>query len=122
TNADGVWVDNEASINILIEPPWWKAIWAQTVFIFLILLGLYTIRRFELNRTRLRNELKLKKFEVKQKSELDEIKSRFLANLSHEFRTPLMLIKGPLEQLKKGKDKSENIELIEQNSERLKSL
>ncbi len=122
TNTDGVWVDNETSINILIAPPWWRTIWADTAFIFLILLGLYAIRRFELNRARLRNELKLKEFEVKQKSELDEIKSRFFANLSHEFRTPLMLIKGPLEQLRKGKDKAENIELIEQNSERLKSL
>ncbi len=122
TNADGVWVNNETSMNILIEPPWWKTIWADAAFILLILIGLYTIRRFELNRARLRNELKLKEFEVKQKSELDEIKSRFYANLSHEFRTPLMLIKGPLEQLKKEKDKVENIKLIEQNSERLKSL
>ncbi len=122
TNADGVWVDNETSINILIDPPWWKTIWADTAFIFLILLGLYAVRRFELNRTHLRNELKLREFEVKQKSQLEEIKSRFFANFSHEFRTPLMLIKGPLEQLKKGKDKAENIELIEQNSERLKSL
>ncbi len=124
TNAYGVWTNNETLLNILVNPPWWRTIWANIAFVFLIVLGLYAIRRFELNRTKLRNELEMKEFEVKQKSELEEIKSRFFANLSHEFRTPLMLIKGPLEQLKNKKEPntSESIDLIERNSNRLKEL
>ena len=124
TNADGVWYDNEAALTILIKPPWWKTIWAYITYVILILMGLSIIRRFELNRTKLRNELKLKEFEVKQKSELEEIKSRFFANLSHEFRTPLMLIKGPLENLKNryATYHDEDIDLIERNSNRLENL
>jgi signal transduction histidine kinase/ligand-binding sensor domain-containing protein/DNA-binding response OmpR family regulator len=125
TNADGVWNDQVTSLSIIINPPWWKTLWAYGLYIVLIFLGLIGIRRFELNRAKLRNELKLREFEVRKKTELEEIKSRFFANLSHEFRTPLMLIKGPLEQLKIEKTNgkySENIDLIERNSDRLKEL
>jgi signal transduction histidine kinase/DNA-binding response OmpR family regulator/sugar lactone lactonase YvrE len=125
TNADGVWNDTVTSLSITINPPWWRTLWAYGLYVVLIFLGLLGIRRFELNRTKLRNELKLREFEVQKKTELEEVKSRFFANLSHEFRTPLMLIKGPLEQLKGGKDNvnySENINLIERNSDRLKEL
>ena len=125
TNADGVWNNQVTSLIIVINPPWWKTLWAYGLYIVLIFLGLMGIRRFELNRAKLRNELKLREFEVRKKTELEEVKSRFFANLSHEFRTPLMLIKGPLEQLKTEKSDakySENIELIERNSDRLKEL
>jgi signal transduction histidine kinase/ligand-binding sensor domain-containing protein/DNA-binding response OmpR family regulator len=125
TNADGVWIDNITSLRIVMKPPWWKTLWAYGLYIVLIFFGLVGIRRFELNRTKLRNELKLREFEVRKKSELEEVKSRFFANLSHEFRTPLMLIKGPVEQLKAGKTDEKflsNINLIEKNSERLKGL
>ncbi len=125
TNADGVWNDNITSLRIVMNPPWWKTFWAYGLYIVLIFLGLVGIRRFELNRTKLRNELKLREFEVKKKSELEELKSRFFANLSHEFRTPLMLIKGPIEQLKgyeASKIFQDNIDLIERNSDRLKEL
>ena len=125
TNADGVWNNNITSIKIEMRPPWWKTLWAYSLYIILIFLGLVGIRSFELNRAKLRNELKLREFEVRKKSELEELKSRFFANLSHEFRTPLMLIKGPIQQLKAGerdKNFSENINLIERNSDRLKEL
>ncbi len=125
TNADGVWSNKIASLNISINPPWWKTLWAYGFYICLIVIGLLLIRRFEMNRAKLRNELKLRELEVKKKSELEELKSRFFANLSHEFRTPLMLIKGPLELLKKEKGNgnfSENIQIIERNSDQLKEL
>lgn len=125
TNADGIWNDNLTSINIVMTPPWWKTLWAYGLYAVLIFLGLFGIRQFEISRTKLRNELKLREIEVRNKSELEEVKSRFFANLSHEFRTPLMLIKGPLEQLKNNVTNnvfSESIDLIDRNSDRLKEL
>lgn len=124
TNADGVWNEKISSLKIIINPPWWKTTWANSILVLLIIFGVYSLRRFEINRLNLRNELKAKEFEVKQKSELEKIKSRFFANLSHEFRTPLMLIKGPLQNLRQyfGTNKNENIDLIERNSDQLEKL
>ncbi|MDP2362471.1 MAG: ATP-binding protein, partial [Ignavibacteria bacterium] len=124
TNSDGVWSDKVKEILIVIEPPWWRTIWAYVLYLVIIFVGLILIRRTELNRTRLRNELRIREIEAEKLRELEKIKSRFFANLSHEFRTPLMLIKGPVEQLLSGKEinQEEQIRLIERNSEKLQYL
>jgi len=125
TNADGIWNENATELTVIINSPWWATGWAYTIYVLIILTGLYAIRRFELNRTRLKNILKMREYESIKQKELDETKSRFFANLSHEFRTPLMLIKGPLEQLMNDESSGKNIDrykLILRNTENLQSL
>ncbi len=62
----------------------------------------------------------------KKLKELDAAKSRFFENISHEFRTPLSLINGPIEeQLKReGLDQQEkrNLSIAKNNSKRLLTL
>ncbi len=79
------------------------------------LAGLFFFFQF---RNRMKTNRKLK--------ELDKAKSTFFANISHEFRTPLTLIKGPVEdQLdseKLSKNDRKNLLLAKSNTQRLESL
>ena len=62
------------------------------------------------------------KYQAEQLKAMDSIKSRFFTNISHEFRTPLTLIKGPVDQLEKEDLNPKNKKLlttIKRNANRL---
>ena len=98
-NFDGVWNEEGASLEIIIPPPFWATWWAYSIYIFFGLGLLYSLRRYEMNRTHLKNQHKLDEVKLKEREETDKMKSRFFANISHEFRTPLTLILGPAENI-----------------------
>lgn len=99
TNSDGIWNENPASLLIIITPPFWKTWWAYSIYVLFFLGLLYSVRRYELNRTLLKNQHKLDEVKLREREETDKMKSRFFANISHEFRTPLTLILGPSENI-----------------------
>ncbi len=125
TNSDGVWNDNETSVAVIITPPWWQTGWAILLYFVVFVIGVWAIIKFQNYRTRLQHELKFREIESYHLREIEQMKSRFFANLSHEFRTPLMLIKGPLEALLSGKIK-ENVSgyytMLLRNTEKLQQL
>jgi signal transduction histidine kinase len=99
SNSDGIWNETGASLPIIIHPPWWQT---SGAYLFYILLGIslfFGFRQFTLSRERMKGDLKIKQLEAEKLHELEESRSRFFANISHEFRTPLTLILGPLEEL-----------------------
>ncbi len=124
-NSDGIWSSDEASVKLNISNPWWSTGWAYAFYVILFAAGLIALRRFELNRSRLKNLIRMQEFETKKQREVDEMKIRFIANLSHEFRTPLLLIKGPLEQMMNDNLGSKNLErctTVIRNTENLQTL
>ncbi|PWJ44180.1 two-component regulator propeller domain-containing protein [Sediminitomix flava] len=98
-NNDGVWNEEGSLIYVFIDKPWWETNLAYFCYFGLFLFALFMVRRTTLARERLKNRLEIEHFELEKLHEMDEIKSRFFANISHEFRTPLTLIIDPIKAL-----------------------
>ena len=125
SNNNGIWNEEGTSIKIIILPPWWRTGWAYTVYALFILSLVFGVWRFQTNRLKMRQEMEMQHFEAEKLREVDQMKSRFFANISHEFRTPLTLIQGPIKQIISGEFAGNLIEqckMILRNSDRLLSL
>ncbi len=125
TNNDGYWNETGISMAVTILPPPWRTWWAYSIY-GVALIGLILVSRNEiLKRERLRHQFKLKELEATKYHELDALKSRFFSNISHEFRTPLTLILGPLQKkLEKAVEPGDKDELsvMQRNAQRLLNL
>lgn len=98
-NTDGVWNESPIQLNIIKRPPFWQTTWAYIVYILIASILFLIIRKYFLIKLHLENNLKLEKLEKQQIEELSALKLKFFTNISHDFRTPLTLIHGPLQEL-----------------------
>ncbi len=113
---------SEDDFAFTIFPPWYRKWWAFLLYgiVFLSFFGLvvYGYSKWRTRQLRHRTE-ELEKIVASRTAELSEknfelqelstIKSRFFANISHEFRTPLTLILGQIESLLPDLKKEHNI-------------
>jgi len=115
----------KGSNNDGITPPWWKTNLAYTFYVFLFGFIVFGVWRFQTNRLKMKHELELEHVHAEKLEEVDRLKSRFFANISHDFRTPLTLIKGPVKQMLSGDfagNVKEQYKMILRNSDRLLQL
>ena len=122
SNNDGIWNREGRSLKIIVEPPFWKTYWAYAVYSLFIVFLLYIFRIFTLHEANIKKKLELEELEIQKLHEMDLLKMQFFANVSHEFRTPLTLIIGPIERmLRDVKDELYKVQLglINRNANRL---
>ncbi|MEJ5265171.1 MAG: two-component regulator propeller domain-containing protein [Bacteroidales bacterium] len=126
TNEDGEWGKQMAELHITVLPAFYETIWAFMLYAIILLALLYFFRRQILARARYRHEIQLQRMERKKSEEYNEMKLQFFTNISHEFRTPLTLIMGPLENIlsRSDLDKTvrEQLMLMRSGSKRLLHL
>lgn len=118
SNNDGVWNEEGASIRVIITPPFWRTGWFIFLLGILVMAGLYAFYKF-------RTRLKLRELEEKKREEIRQVQLQFFTNISHEFRTPLSLILGPLEKLLREQTHpslSRYYQAMHRNAQRLLSL
>ncbi|TYA84172.1 hybrid sensor histidine kinase/response regulator transcription factor [Seonamhaeicola marinus] len=95
SNNDGVWSDQEASIAIKINPPFWFTYWAYALYVLLVVMIFWAVFAFYRMKTQKQASLKLQK----EIEEINKLKLQFFTNISHDFKTPITLILNPLEEV-----------------------
>lgn len=141
TDLEGRWQDKISCINIQVHPYYYKSWWFWSLL--LIVIGFLSVAfyRYKVRRLK-RRQILLKQLVAQRTHELEiqnrsleimahhveevaEEKIRFFTHITHEFRTPVTLIHGPIQQalaLTSDKEVKEQLHIAERNVEDLLSL
>ncbi|WP_245234818.1 hybrid sensor histidine kinase/response regulator transcription factor [Tamlana crocina] len=98
-NSDGVFNKDVTSLDIEVRPAPWRSWWAFMLYGLFIVTALYFLIDVLKSKTKLRHQLEMEHLEAERTKEINKTKLEFFTNISHEFRTPLALILGPLHQI-----------------------
>ncbi|MFQ9294582.1 MAG: two-component regulator propeller domain-containing protein [Bacteroides fragilis] len=126
SNSDGVWNEQETSLHLSILPPFYLSVWAYCFYVLFFMGCLVCVIFYFKRRNYRKQHRQMEMLEQEKEREVYHAKIDFFTNVAHEIRTPLTLIKGPLENiiLKKEVDSEtkEDLYIMKQNTERLLNL
>lgn len=136
SNNDGIWNEEGRSLRISITPPWWKSYQAYLLYLLVAGLAFYLIRKnsirkihekiaLDLERKNIRKEMEYERKKMEDLRKVDQMKLNFITNISHEFKTPLSLILGPIDYLIQethDETKLNKLKMVKRNSRRLLNL
>jgi signal transduction histidine kinase/DNA-binding response OmpR family regulator len=119
TNSDGIWVDNNRTIRVIVNPSFWQTVLSK------VLLVLFTLALIALTIYVIFTMYKLRhKVEVEQL--ITNLKLKFFTDISHELRTPLTLISSPVSNILQNNrldpEVRDQLTLVQSNTHRMLRL
>ncbi|MFK8056294.1 MAG: two-component regulator propeller domain-containing protein [Saprospiraceae bacterium] len=126
TNNDGVWLEEPKQIYISIKTPFYFTALAFLLYGVLAILGIYFLANYSILRYTTKNKILLENQHNKKVRELEDLRTRFFINISHDLRTPLTLISSPLGVLLKNSPENSQekslLGLMQRNVSKLKDM
>nr|WP_321233908.1 two-component regulator propeller domain-containing protein [uncultured Psychroserpens sp.] len=116
-----IWNSEPLTLALQVTPPWWKTHLAYVIYALLLLAFISALYYFQLQK-------KLQEQQTQKLEELDALKTKLYTNITHEFRTPLTVIKGIASNLSDSFQKSrdhdsvKSLKTIEHNSDTVLKL
>jgi signal transduction histidine kinase/ligand-binding sensor domain-containing protein/DNA-binding response OmpR family regulator len=125
TSDDGLWTTPEKTIRIYVKPPLWRTTYAYIFYAVSLISIIIFIRYRAIRKLKNRFTLEQERKETERQRDFDQLKIKFLTNLSHEFRTPISLIMAPVDKMINQETsivKQSQLSLVRRNTERLLNL
>lgn len=99
-NNDGLWGDEVSQLYLHVDPPLFLSWWAYLFYSLIVLALLIFIIRYYTNKKMFKERLALETLKEQNMRELNQARTDFFTNISHDLKTPLTLVLEPLKQLK----------------------
>ena len=126
SNGNGIWNLQQSELSVEILPPWWAGGPAYMVYFCLMIAFIYFFIRYYHQYTEAKNKRRYELLEIAKDKEIFHAKIEFFTHVAHEIKTPLTLIKAPLEKvMKKAANMPEfttNLQIMDRNTNRLIDL
>jgi ligand-binding sensor domain-containing protein/signal transduction histidine kinase len=124
--SNGIWTEQAAELVIRVLPPFWASPWAYALYVLAaIALFIFLVRSYH-RRVKEKTRRKIEFLEHEKQKEIYQAKINFFTNIAHEIKTPLTLIKAPMEQIsrKAGTESpfSYDLMIMQRNTDRLLEL
>ena len=119
TNSDGVWVDNEQAIPLIVHPSFWQTAIAKILYVITFFLISFIVIYILMTFYKLRHKVEIEQL-------ITNMKLKFFTDISHELRTPLTLISSPVGNILKNHELKpevrDQLTIVQSNTERMLRL